>query len=640
MRQFAIRRPLAFILAIALVLLLSPAAPAAASPAVPTSDDLAGFLDPIFARQLAEYNIPGAVVVVVNDGEILYKQGYGFANLEQQVPFDPDRTLFTIGSVTKLFTATAVMQQVEQGRLDLHTDVNRYLTGLQVPSTYPEPITPAHLLTHTAGFDDQTIGWIATSPDEVEPLKEHLTRYLPPRIRPPGQMSQYNNHGISLAGHLVEEVTGLAFPKYLASHIWEPLGMTHTTYRPSTEVAPEIATGYMSLTGQNQPGQRVYFNIQPAGGIWTTATDMAAFMLAHLENGAYQGRRILAASTVADMHQQHFTTHPEVSGHAYGFFEHRVSNRRGLQHGGEDPEGFSSQLYLLPDEGVGIFVSYNKLGAQVATSELIQAFLDRYDPVDVFDDAPAEGAAESVERFAGSYKWIRLDRHSFARPLIWATTYSMQVRAEADGVLTTSTSGLASFMPETRWIQVEPLVFREAGGTATMAFDQDERGRITRLYLGWPQPLTMERLRWYEMPAFHLGLLLFCFIAFVPVIGWPVAGLYRRLRRRPSMSPTLRLTRLVGGLVGGLTLLFLLGLPVAMLATFLGKYTVSPAIRGMLWVPILITLLTVPLVTLVVLLWRRREGSMWVRLQHTLMALAALLLVPFLAYWRLLGFHF
>lgn len=136
-----------FVPVIALVLLLSLAAPAAASPVVPTSDDLAGFLDPIFARQLADYDIPGAVVVVVKDGEILYKKGYGFANLEQRTPFDPDRTLFTIGSVTKLFTATAVMQQVQRGQLDLNADVNRYLTAFQVPSTYPEPVTPAHLLT-------------------------------------------------------------------------------------------------------------------------------------------------------------------------------------------------------------------------------------------------------------------------------------------------------------------------------------------------------------------------------------------------------------------------------------------------------------------------------------------------------------
>lgn len=626
------------IAAILLVLLLAPAAPAAASPAVPTTADLAGLLDPIFARQLPEYDIPGAVVVVVKDGEILYKKGYGFANLEQRTPFDPDRTLFTIGSVTKLFTATAVMQQVEQGNIDLHADVNRYLTAFQVPSTYPEPITAAHLLTHTAGFDDQTIGWVAASADEVEPLAENLAKYLPPRVRPPGQMNQYNNQGMALAGHLVQRVTDTSFPDYVKAHIWEPLGMTHTTYRPAPEVTGQIAIGYGMAAGQ--PGKRVYFNVQPAGGIWTTAADMAPFMMAHLQHGAYQGRRILAASTVAEMHKQQFTAHPAVSGMAYGFLEHRVGARRGLQHGGEDPEGFSSQLYLLPDEGVGLFVSYNRLGAQVATAELVEAFLDRYYPVTGLGGGPADGAAGSVERFAGSYKWIRQDRHSFMKPLIWATIYGLDVQADGEGLITKPT-GMFPYMRETRWTQVEPLVFREAGGTATLAFAEDESGRITSLFLGWPQPLAMNRLAWYEAPAFHLGLLLFGVIAYLPVVGWPVANLYRRLRGRVPMSPLLRRTRLVGGFVGGLSLLFLLGMPVAVLTTFVDKYyMVSPAIKAMLSLPILNALLTIPLVILVVLLWRRREGSMFVRVQHTALALATVLWIPFLYYWRLLGFHF
>lgn len=412
-----------------------------------------------------------------------------------------------------------------------------------------------------------------------------------------------------------------------------------STYRPSTEVAPEIATGYGIAAGQ--PGQRLYFNVQPAGGIWTTAADMAPFMLAHLQEGSYRGRRILAPSTVAEMHQQHFTANPEVSGHAYGFFEHRGGTRRGLQHGDEDPEGFSSQLYLLPDEGVGIFVSYNKIGAQVATVELVEAFLDRYYPVPGFGSEPAEGVAEPVQRFAGSYTWIRENRHSFVRPLHSLMTYTFQIRADADGLLTsTAISPLGPFMKETRWIQVEPLLFREAGGTDTLAFEQDESGRITHLHLGWPQPLTMQRVRWYQAPALHLGLLLFCFVAFVPVVGWPVAGLYRRLRRSQTPSPLLRRTRLVGGLVGGLSLLFLLGMPMGFIATFMETYTVSPAIKTMLSLPIISAVLTVPLVILVVLLWRRREGSLFVRLQHTVLALAAVLFIPFLHYWRLLGLHF
>lgn len=603
--------------------------------------ELAEFLNPIVTNHMTKHNIPGAVVVVVKDGEILLKRGYGYANLEHQTPADPDHTLFNIGSVTKLFTATAVMQQVEQGRLDLHTDVNRYLKAFQVPATFPEPITLSHLLTHTAGFDDRVIGWATDSPDKIEPLAQNLARHLPPRIRPPGVRSQYGNHGMALAGHLVEEASGLGFPDYVAASILHPLGMDRTGYVLPPELAREMATGYGFSSAKNQPGHRVYFNVQPAGGLWTTAADMATFMLAHLQEGAYQNRRILAPETVAEMHRPQFAAHPAVSGHAYGFFEHRVGHRRALQHGGEDPEGFSSLLYLLPDEGAGIFLSYNSSGGARAGTELVTAFLDRYFPVPESDLGPALSAQGAVQPFEGSYRWIRQDRHSFTRALLSVMTYRLHLRADAGGALLSST-GLVPFMPETRWIQVEPLVFREEGGTATLAFDQDDKGRISHLHLGWPQPITMQRLAWHEQPALHLGLLLFCVVIFLSAaVGLPVARLYRRLRgQQLQISPMLRITRLITGWVSGLALLFLVGMPVVTALTFLDTYSVSPALKAVLLLPLISTALTIPLVVLVVRLWRSGEGSRAARVQPTLVALAAVAFAPFLYYWRLLGFHF
>lgn len=627
----------AIFLALALTLFLSPtAAGAAGQHQLSDPRELAAFLDPILARQLSEYNIPGALLAVVKDGEILLKQGYGYANLEQQTPVDPDRTLFNIGSVTKLFTATAVMQQVERGGLDLHTDVNQYLSAFKVPSSFPEPVTLHHLLTHTAGFDDRVIGWATNSPDKVEPLAQNLAKHLPPRVRPPGQMTQYSNHGMALAGHLVEVAGGLAYPDYVATHIWKPLGMTRTTYIPTPELAPYMATGYGYFSTKNQPGQRVYFNVQPAGGIWTTAPDMAAFMLAHLQNGA----GILSRDTAANMHRQHFTAHPAVSGHAYGFFEHRVGNRRGLQHGGEDPEGFASLLYLLPDEGVGLFVSYNGSNGPKASAELIAAFLDRYFPAAAGTE-PAADPTDATRPFTGSYRWIRQDRHSFARPLLSVMTYRLHVRTDESGALLTK-PGLVPFMPETRWIQTEPLVFRAEGSTDTLAFQTDEKGRVTHLHLGWPQPISMARLAWHEQPALHLGLLLFLVVTFLSAaVGWPLARLYRRLRGRPAeQSRTLHIARLTAGWVSGLSLLFLLGMPVATAVTFLETYSVSPLVKVMLGLPLITTLLTIPLILLVVRLWRDQEGSRAGRVHHTLVALAAVTFVPFLHYWRLLGFHF
>jgi CubicO group peptidase (beta-lactamase class C family) len=175
--------------------------------------ELEAFFDEILVEQMQSYHVPGVTVSVVKDGELFFAKGYGYANLEQRLPVDPETSLFRIASITKLFTWTAVMQQVEQGQLDLNADVNAYLTAFQVPDTYPEPITLAHLMAHTAGFEDQGIGTGARTKQDVPPLGEYLARHLPTRVRPPGLISAYSNHGAALAGYIVAEVSGIPYDK-------------------------------------------------------------------------------------------------------------------------------------------------------------------------------------------------------------------------------------------------------------------------------------------------------------------------------------------------------------------------------------------------------------------------------------------
>jgi CubicO group peptidase (beta-lactamase class C family) len=198
----------------------------------PTSpEEMQAFLDALFEAQMAERHIPGAAIVVVQDGAVLLSKGYGFADLEQQIPVDPTKTAFRAGSVSKLFAWTAVMQVAERGLLDLDADVNAYLTGFQIPATYPQPVTPAHLLTHTAGFEDRWIGTRTRDPDEIEPLGTMLAAAMPERVEAPGIVHSYSNYGANLAGHLVGQVSGLSFDEFVEANILLPLGMEGTTFR-------------------------------------------------------------------------------------------------------------------------------------------------------------------------------------------------------------------------------------------------------------------------------------------------------------------------------------------------------------------------------------------------------------------------
>src|SRR4051812_14205030 len=228
---------------LALVLSGGLAAPAEAAPATcaaPGPAAVARYFDNHVPDGLRRNRVPGAVVSVVSGDHTIFSKGYGLADAENRVPFDPDRSLVRIASITKTFTWTAVLQQVQAGRLDLHADVNRYLTAFKIPATYPQPITLLTLMNHTSGFEDRIIGTAARTAAEVQPLGEYLAEHMPARIRPPGAIGSYSNYGAALAGYIVAQVSGEPWDQYVQRHLLDPLAMTHT---PATEPVPAALAG-------------------------------------------------------------------------------------------------------------------------------------------------------------------------------------------------------------------------------------------------------------------------------------------------------------------------------------------------------------------------------------------------------------
>jgi CubicO group peptidase (beta-lactamase class C family) len=382
------------------------------------SQELEAFLDGVFAVLLDAHHIPGATVAVVKDGELLFAKGYGYADLEKRKPVDPDKTLFRIASVSKLLTWTAVMQLAEQGKVNLSEDINTYLTDFKIPDTYPEPITLAHLMTHTAGFEERFINTFSHGPEGLEPLGVFLATNMPARVRPPGELAAYSNYGASLAGYIVEEVSGIPFEEYVEEHIYTPLEMHHSTFRQPLppELAPDMAVGYTYENGVYRAEEFLYDINAPAGSMSATATDMAKFMIAHLQDGRYVDTRILNESTAKEMHRQHFTHDPRINGMCYGFIEGNYNNQRIIYHTG-GLIYFKSLLMLLPEQDVGLFVSFNSPDGGKAQTELKQAFIDRYYPV---PDAPAPQPPSDfhkrVKQFTGSYKSTRSSYTTYEKP--------------------------------------------------------------------------------------------------------------------------------------------------------------------------------------------------------------------------------
>jgi CubicO group peptidase (beta-lactamase class C family) len=608
-----------------------PAAPAALGPTDPA--EVEAFLDGLLAAELQDRHIPGAVVVVVRGGEVLFAKGYGYADLEARVPVDPARTLFRPGSISKLFTWTAVMQLVEQGRLSLDADVNTYL-DFEIPATFPEPITLKHLLTHTPGFEDQGQGLFVLRPESLVSLEAYLKANLPARVFPPGQIGAYSNYGTALAGYIVERVSGQSFDAYVEEHIFAPLGMTQATFRQPLPpaLAPQMSNGYNYVNGGYLRGGFEYVGAYPAGSLSAAGLDLARFMIAHLQDGRYGEARILSEATARQMHAQLLTPDPRLTGMAHGFFLSEVNGQRVISHGG-DTLLFHSGLFLLPEQNTGFYLSTNGATGSLAVSSVATAFMDRYYPPPA-PPAPIPTAdfASRAASYAGSYYLARSGFTTLEKFITLTTPINVTVDAENNVIV--------SVMGETtQYVEVEPgllqgrldpeqrLVLRQADG---------------QVYLIPPTPFVFIKAPWHRSAGLHLLLLAGGALLFlVTLVAWAVSFVRGLLRREPRPLGA-RLSRLAAALFGLVFLAFVvfLGLAFGDVDPAYGVPRVffeTPAWFGIVGaLPWIAAALALPLVPLAFLAWRRRYWNVAGRAFYTFLAVAALGMVWSLNYWNFL----
>ena len=622
-----------------------------ADPPGPTDPaELEAFLDELLARQMEEDHIPGAAVAVVRDGEVLLAKGYGYADLENGIPVDPERTVFRIGSSGKVFTWTAVMQLVEQGKLDLNADINTYL-DFRIPDTYPQPITLEHLLTHTAGFEESWFETFTLDPEDVLPPGEWLATHMPARVRPPGDSAAYSNYSAELAGYIVERVSGRPYDQYIQEHILDPLGMAHSSASGRMPANPDAhgSVGYLYVDGvlEAAPDEADYSGqlaMVPAGGHASSITDMARFMIAHLQDGLYSDAnigevRILEEGTAPQMHSTLFAPDPRLLGSAYGLFDFSDNGQRALGHNG-DTLGFKSLLLLMPEQDLGVFVAYNSESAGELVLQHLgfqRAFFDHYYPAPAVEPIqPPADFAERADRFEGSYRLTRMAYTTLEKFMEFFGGGTVQVSDSGDGTLLWTTP-----WGEWRFVEVEPLYFRQVDANFGIAFREDDQGRITHLFTDLAPMYTFERLAWYETPGFNMALLAGCMLIFLSMIAAASIGAIRnrRLRRDPRAEP--RGARAAQWI--------LLGICVLNLLFVVGSYLwinpkpmfgVSIAGQIVLGLGVLSAVLTVAALVCTVLAWKNSYWGIASRAYYTLVTVAAVAFVWFLNYWNLLGWRF
>ena len=630
-------------------------APASNGPTAPPQQqgptdpaELEAFLDEELGREMEKHHIAGAAVSVVKDGELFFAKGYGDADLENKIPVDSEQTIFHVGSVGKLFTWTAVMQLVEEGKLDLDEDINTYL-DFRIPDTYPQPITLKHLMTHTSGFEDRFLDFVVSDTSELVPAREWLVTYMPARVCPPGDCAGYSNYNAMLAGYIVARVSGEPYDQYIQEHIFDPLGMVHSTAQSPMppEMRAHASVGYTYEDGDFQtfPDYTAQPALWPSGAHQASVTDMARFMIAHLQNGRYSdantaGARILEEITARQMHSTVYTPDPRLLGAAYGFADMSDNGQRTLGHTGYFPP-MSSLLLLLPEQNLGVFVAYNSEGGRGLTNQhtgFQRAFFDHYYPAPAVDPIqPPADFAERAGRFVGLYRYASWPATTFHKVAGLLGENALEISDPDDGTLLLSIEGY-----EWRFVEVEPLYFRQVDGQFGMVFREDDQGRITHVNTDLMPQYTGVKLNWYETPGFNLPLLLVCVLVFLSMI--PVAVIRFIWNRRPSSDrkPASRGARVAYWIIVGisvLNLLFVVGMvPASNPPTeLLGAQLIVKIVLG---VGVLSAVLTVGALIYSVLAWKRSYWGIATRVHYTLVTVAALAFVWFLNYWNLLGWRF
>lgn len=653
-RGALLRRLLGFIGVLAFA--LTAAAPAAAvgrpSRPPPNGDELASAIDGLVPEQLAANEIPGAVVTVVADGETVFSRGYGTADPSGEKAMDPESTRLYTASEAKLFTAVAALQLVEQGELDLDTDVNDYLETVRVPETYPgRPITLRHLLTYTSGFDYDVYGWSQWRVGELPTLEEFIGFAMPERVRAPGQLTAYNNFDFVLAGRLIEMASGQDYEDYIAEHVFAPADMDDSSAGSAstsdTGTLPPPADGFRpTADGQETTGGHLSPAVPTGADVATTSSDMGRFMTALLDEDAPLGEGL-----AAQLEDAQFSVDSTMAGVGFAFERRSIGGRTVVTKDGDLP-GVHHNLAIVPDAGLGIHVAYNGDGvdgsAFWAGKQLVRTVLDQQHPAgdsaaggsaaagsDIHPDSRGGSKGKDASDFAGSFEPARTSESTFAR----VSTLTAPVTVEAKGPRQLVTSGLSDDPSQSTqtWAQVGPNRFTLDGGDQTLAFTAEGNMVTSQMPSN-----SFEPLPWYETPLLHLVLL-----------GAAAAGLLAVLIASPVRAAVGKMKgsreRDTAGARSARLIAWLTSVSLAMFATAFAivsadsnrlaelPLTGSPTLSFALNTMSVMAALTLAMLIFAVCSWFRRWWGLAGRAGYSLLTLAAVVIVTISIHYRLIG---
>lgn len=605
---------------------------------------LEAFLNGAINTAMQDHHLPGLTISVVQDGKLIFTKGYGLARTNPAQEVIADQTLFRIGSISKTFTFSAVMQLVEQGKLDLDANIETLMGDVQVEDIY-RPLTMVDLMTHSAGYEDAYLGFFyADSLATDHTASDYLNRYAPNRVRPPGEQVVYSNFGVALAGKVIEAVSGENFSDYMDAHIFQPLGMSRSSFRDypnqpgdgylAAALEKDRAIGYQWSGGKYVPFDQFFMHRAQyaAGSVSATATDMAVFMLAHLNGGAIDGKRILSEATVIQMHTRLRGNHDAIQGNAHGFWTGQIRGYTTVEHGGA-VSGFLSDMVLIPELGLGIFASTNGAAGRGTVTSLPRRIVENFYPPLSAPLVADPAFSDQREVYTGKYLGNRRGYRIIDKIASFGKETSVTVTD--DGYLITS-----SRQGSKRWLPLGNHVFENVDDGSRSAFEVGDSGVASRWFVAYGHNVA-DRVSFLNSSDFF-GIA--AGSALVLAFG-SLFGFWLRRGQHTAQTSAEKLAAYGIGITSLGWLLFFSAL-VAFVSSvsvpepeILVRYPTPAA-----WVMHVSATAAATLALICVAglwpVWRGGSWSIGRRLRHTVIVLVGLCLVWVLDDWNLLGFRY
>ncbi len=605
-------------------------------PALTDTIDLAAFMDGIIEAYMKEHKVAGAAVAIVHQGELLFRKGYGYADIQRGIPVDPQNTLFRIGSISKLFTWLAVLQQVEKGRLDLDADINQFLNTFTIPETFEEPVTLRSLMSHSPGFEDILLHLFLREDDPIPSLEEIFTKQMPRRIMPPLQEAAYSNHGTGLAQYIVEQSSGMPFETYVEEHIFKPLGLYHTTFRQPVpgHLRTNMATGYAYCNGRFEEQGFEIVPMAGAGGASTTATDMAVFMDVLLNHARRDTISLMDSATFAIMKEPVLVHAKGMNPALHGFMDMSPNHIKIIGHGG-NTFLFHSLLALFPDHRTGLFLSFSGEEAGGTYYRVLGHFVERYFPNPDPPPTPITLSKDYLQGFAGRYLFNRRPHSDILKVI--GLMNAIEIHVEGDKLVFQDPFGDTHFMPA-----IDSTTFYVERTNSYVGFYRPIGEKAQKIYLQIHPIMAGNRVTPLYTAEYHLAIFFLALICIIYImVIWPwIYFARKRYEKKPRTRQPLPLFhKTAAWIVALFFLLFYLCISFAA-----GGTEIVYGIPSLIRIGLIFPIIAIPFLLLMIWnsyhIWRMPQVKNLGRLFYNLATVAFVLALWQLYFFNMLGWRF